>query len=335
MYRESRLPADFECANNAKFGRRMKAKRLYTWVWLPAIALMASCSPVRKNVKKTAARNFAYSYCTPNQAIEEPVWEDSVGIDLSSGRISEHDRLLIRELGIGRYIAEVMRLRHDSADGSQIRLLKQLIADRVRTARVELESVIAELDCEGERADLAAVYLDKFNSRRNRRYTVASVVTGALTTVVGVLILGRSGQIAVGVGGGSVSAGLALATINPKGRKIAFYHERNLLRSIWTDTAENREYPRFVWHLLHEKQLSNSGKVTLAQSIRDRWMQFIFNGDPDKKQVALLFGDGGFYHADDLHMRAAMLNQLQSTIRSINQDLIGVVELIDPGRGAL
>ena len=293
------------------------------------MVILLSCGPVRKNVKKEAARNFTYSYCTPNQAIEEPVWEDSVGIDLPIGRISAHDRLLIRELGISRYIDQAMRLRPDSIDGSQLRLLKQLIADRVRTARVELESVIAELDCEGERANLAAVYLDNFNNRRNRRYTVASVVTGALTTVAGVLILGRSGQIAVGVGGGLLSAGLALATINPKGRKIAFYHERNLLRSIWSDTAVNHEYPRFVWHMLHQKELSNSGTVTLAQSIRDRWVQFVFNGDADKKQVALLFGDGGFYRADDLHMRAAMLDQLQSTIRSLNQDLIGVVELIE------
>lgn len=299
------------------------------------MAVLLSCGPVRKNAKKEAARNFTYSYCTPNHAIEEPVWEDSVGIDLPMDRISAHDRLLIRQLGISRYIDQAMRLRRDSIDGAQLRLLKQLIADRVRTARVELESVIAELDCEGERANLAAVYLDNYNNRRNRRYTVASVVTGALTTVAGVLILGRSGQIAVGVGGGLVSAGLALATINPKGRKIAFYHERNLLRSIWSDSAENREYPRFVWHMLHEKQLSNSGTVTLAQSIRDRWLQFVFNGDPDKKQVALLFGDGGFYHADDLHMRAAMLDQLQATIRSLNQDLIGVVELIDPGPGAI
>src|ERR1700761_382219 len=205
----------------------MKAK-LYFIVWLPAILLLASCGPARKNSKKTAARNFTYSYCTPNHMIEEPVWEDSVEIDLPAGRISGHDRLLIRELGISKYIDEALRLRHDSMDGSQIRLLKQIIADRVRTARVELESVIAELDCEGERANLAALYLDNLNNRRNRWYTVSSVVTGALTTVVGVLIEGRSGQIAVGVSGGLVSAGLALATINPKGRKIAFYHERNL-----------------------------------------------------------------------------------------------------------
>jgi hypothetical protein len=95
------------------------------------------------------------------------------------------------------------------------------------------------------------------------------------------------------------------------------------------DSASNKNYPVFVWNILHEKQFSNSGEVTLAQSIRGRWMQFEFNGKPDKKQIDLLFGSGGFYHADDLHMRAAMLNQLQSTIRSINQDLVGVVEFIE------
>jgi hypothetical protein len=257
------------------------------------------------------------------------VWEDSLAVDLPMGRISAHDRLLIKDLGISRLIEQALRLRRDSVDGPELRSLKELVADRLRTARVELESVAAELDCEGERADMAAVYLDNLNNRRNRWYTVSSVVTGALTTVAGVLIEGRSGQIAVGVSGGLLSAGLALATINPKGRKIAFYHERNLLRPIWTDTAVNREYPRFVWHMLHEKALSNSGEVTLASSVRSRWLQFVFNGDPDKKQVALLFGDGGSYHSDELHMRAAMLNQLQSTIRSINQDLIGIVELIE------
>jgi hypothetical protein len=69
--------------------------------------------------------------------------------------------------------------------------------------------------------------------------------------------------------------------------------------------------------------------ILLAQSIRSRWLHFEFDGKPDQKQTDLLFGNGGFYHADDLHMRAAMLNQLQSTIRSINQDLVGVVEFIE------
>jgi hypothetical protein len=194
---------------------------------------------------------------------------------------------------------------------------------------VELESVSAELECEGERANLAAIYLDNMNNRRNRKLTVASVVAGALTTVAAAIIEGRSGQIATGVGGGLLSAGLALSTVNPKGRTIGFYHGRNLLHGIWVDSEVNKDYPVFVWHILREKQFSNSGEVTLVQSIRNRWLQFEFDGEPDKKQTDLLFGVGGAYHADELHMRAAMLNQLQSTIRSINQDLVGVVEFIE------
>lgn len=293
------------------------------YIW---ILLLASCSAAKHNGE---GRNFTYSYCEPNHTIGGLVWADSAGPGLPAGRISAHDRILYRELGITSFIVEALSLKGDSTSYPTVRLLKQRVADRVRTARVELESVSAELDCEGERANLAAIYLDNLNSRRNRKLTVASVVVGALTTVAATLIEGRSGQIATGVGGGVLSASLALSTINPRGRTIGFYHERNLLHGIWVDTASNREYPAFVWNILHEKQFSNSGEVTLAQSIRNRWLQFEFDGKPEKRQMGLLFGSGGLYHADELHMRAAMLNQLQSTIRSINQDLVGVVEYIE------
>jgi len=304
----------------------MRNNRYIFWVCLLGCGWMLSCSTAKH---AGDARNFTYSYCEPIHPGAGLVWADGAEPELPAGRFSPHDRVLYQELGIGSLILEALSLKGDTVDYARIGLLKQRVADRVRTARVELESVSAELDCEGERANLAAVYLDNLNSRRNRKLTVASVVTGALTTVASVLILGRSGQIGVGVGGGLLSAGLALSTINPKGRKIGFYHERNLLHGIWVDSASNKNYPVFVWNILHEKQFSNSGEVTLAQSIRGRWMQFEFNGKPDKKQIDLLFGSGGFYHADDLHMRAAMLNQLQSTIRSINQDLVGVVEFIE------
>ena len=290
------------------------------------MCMLVSCS-VAKHSRD--GRNFTYSYCEPNRTAGELIWADSTGPELPAGRLSPHDRILYRELGVSNFIVEALSLQGDSANYPRIRLLMQRIADRVRTARVELGSVSAELDCEGERSNLAAIYLDNINSRRNRKLTVASVVVGALTTVASTLIEGRSGQIATGVSGGLLSAGLALSTINPRGREIGFYHRHNLLRGIWVDSASNREYPVFIWNILHEKQFSNSGEVTLAQSIRSRWLQFEFNGKPDKKQTDLLFGDGGFYHADDLHMRAAMLNQLQSTIRSINQDLVGVVEFIE------
>ena len=130
----------------------------------------------------------------------------------------------------------------------------------------------------------------------------ASVVAGALTTAATALITQHNAQATVGISGGLVSAALALSTINPKGRKIEFYHERNLLRPIWDQTPVNTGYPLFVWKMLHTRQFSNSGSITLAESIRSRWLQFQLNGKADKDKEGLLFGSGGYYHSDELHL---------------------------------
>jgi len=80
---------------------------------------------------------------------------------------------------------------------------------------------------------------------------------------------------------------------------------------------------------LNEKYFSNSGKVSLVQSIKKRWLEFDLGKQVDKADEQLYFGAGGVYKADDLHTRAAMLNELQSTVRSINQDLQGLMLYIE------
>jgi|GEM_PF-5690272 hypothetical protein len=47
------------------------------------------------------------------------------------------------------------------------------------------------------------------------------------------------------------------------------------------------------------------------------------------RRLLLHCGRGGLYHADELHTHAAMLDQLQSTIQSINQDLASLVVVIE------
>ncbi|WP_170132748.1 hypothetical protein [Pedobacter cryoconitis] len=180
----------------------------------------------------------------------------------------------------------------------------------------------------GERADMAAAYLDGINSKRNTRLTVGSVIIGALTTVATAVITKNSVQTAVGIGGGLTSAGLGALTINPKGKQLEFEHDHNLLRTIWSEPKTNTDYPEFVWSMLHEKSFSNKGDVTLSQSIKNRWIQFEFDGHIDQDQETLLFGKGGYYRSDDLHTRATMINQLQSTIRSLNQDLTSLIAFI-------
>lgn len=299
------------------------------------LLLLSACHTTKKasSVKLEA---FKYNYCAPTvpylktsaiftdpQPIRETV--------KTATNISEHDVLLCQILGINSYINALWELKQDRSSDrtAQYLLLKQKINSRMSLAQSELDAVAAELDCEGERSDMAATYLDGLNSKRNRNLTVASVTLGALTTVATALIKNDGVQTGVGVSGGLVSAGLGALTINPKGKKVEFYHERNLLKPIWNEEVDNTDYPDFVWKILHEKKFSNKGDLSLAQSIKNRWITFEFDGKIEKEQKKLLFGTGGYYRSDDLHTRSAMINQLQSTIRSIHQDFTSLIRYID------
>jgi len=296
--------------------------------WLIFFYCLVACSCRTTRESRAREDNFKYSYCTPTVTYESPAWPDSGLSKIPPGGLSPHDSILSSILGIGAYLSELWTIPEDRGGELRRLSLKQKIDQRILVAETESAAVVAELDCEVERASLAGIYLDNLNSKYNHHLTIASVVTGALTTAATALLSQHNAQAAVGVSGGLVSAALALSTINPKGRKIEFYHEKNLLQPIWDQAPVNTGYPLFVWKMLHTRQFSNSGSVTLAESIRRRWLQFELNGKADKDKEGLLFGSGGYYHSDELHTRAAMLSQLQSTILSINQDLASLVVVI-------
>ncbi|NLU91905.1 hypothetical protein [Chitinophaga sp. Ak27] len=220
-------------------------------------------------------------------------------------------------------LQQLQLLRTDTSLAGRVKKmeLKQTIQQRCLLATTEIGSVAGELDCEGEKADQLARYLDNINSKRNTHFTVASIIVGAITTVASVVITKDAPKNAVAIGGGLLSAGLGAMTINANRKKVKLLHTRNLLQDIWYDTTASSIYSPFIRYMLHEPHFSNSGKVSLSASIRERWLQFDLRGTPSPGETRLYFGDGGVYTADDLHTRAAMLNELQSTIRSIHQDL--------------
>lgn len=260
------------------------------------------------------------------------LFKEKESVDLIKRHIpvSAHDQLLCHLLGISGYVNELWTLKKDSLNHNMTKylFLKQKISSRLLLAQSEINSVAAELDCEGERSDMAAHYLDGINGKRNTNFTVGALVVGAVTTVVTAIVKNNNVQNTIAITGGLAGAGLGAMTINPKGKKVEYLHDRNLLKSIWKDPASNADYPDFVWKMLHEKSFSNTGNSSLAQSIRDRWLKFGFDGKIDADQEALLFGTGGYYRADELHIRSSMTNQLQSTIRSMQQDLSSLVAFV-------
>lgn len=240
-------------------------------------------------------------------------------------RYSEHDLLIANGMGILPLLEALNRLERHATPTDQLEIVskRQQILNRLMLASIQISSVAAELDCEGERADRLATYLDQRDTRRIRRLTLLSVVVGAVTTVATALVQATGTNKAVGIGGGVVSAAFGSLAAFSSDRTIELIHQRNLLTDIWTQNKQSSVYPPFVWYVLNEKLFSNDGQHAVSYNIRHRWQDYVLNGTADEEK--LYFGKGGNYQADDLHARANMLNQLQSSVRSINQDLQSLV----------
>ncbi len=237
-------------------------------------------------------------------------------------RFSQHDLLVANAAGVLPLLRELIALKHTQEPDRRLKEagLRQKILNRLLLASTEVASLAAELDCEGQRADQLAAYLDQKDDRRVRSLTLLSIGIGAVTTVVTALVQSNNPGKTIAIGGGLASGGLGGLAAFSSNKTVRFVHARNLLTDIWNQSRQSALYPPFVWYVLTEKQFSNSGQHSISYNIRQRWQGFALNAVSPAKQQ-LYFGQGGDYQADDLHIRSNMLNQLQSSVRSINQDL--------------
>lgn len=274
------------------------------------------------------------NYCAPSvpynyEGQPRPAWNTDSLLAVYA-RMPAHEVITANAVGILPLVQQLATAGNDSTVITRLRKveLRSQIQHYILLASTELAGVAAELDCEGERADQLGRYLDDLNTKRNTWLTVTSIVTGAITTVATVAISNSRAQNTVAISGGLLTAGLGALTINPGGRKMIVTHTRNLLTDIWYKPTLSVVYSPFIWYVLNEKRFSYSGKASLAENTKKRWIEFDFNNDIDAQKEKLFFGEGGRYKAGDLHARAAMLNELQSTIRSINQDLQSLMEYI-------
>jgi len=214
--------------------------------------------------------------------------------------------------------AELAELRQRQLIGAQVALVSSTIA-----------SLAAELDCEGERADQVAGYLKTQDDRRTQRLNVLSISIGAASGIGTTVIENKPGQYAFGIGGGLLAAGLGLLTLSQPGHTATFEHPRNLLAEVWAEQADPGLLPPSVWYMLRTPAFSNGGQTSIAHNTRQRWQHYGPLARPDSKQgralVALLFGPGGQYSADQLTVRANLLNELQSAVRLLNQELQGLL----------
>lgn len=290
------------------------------------VLLVFSACTASKNTQLLIAKD---SYCNPGKLAAEFQRTISSNTDSVLGsntelksKYAEQSILIMHALGIGSYVKRLEGLRQDTSMEARMAALslRQQIDNRILLADSEIDALAAELDCEGERIDQIAGYVDNINSARTTRLTVASIVVGAAAAAMGALINNDDWNKGVAIGAGALGAGLGLATLNPQGKKVTLFHDRNLLRNVWQQ-QNGHEVGPFVWYMLTEKRFSNAGTASLLSNTRQRWITYQFDGKSETAGRSVNFSSGGIYRAGDLHARAEMINQLQSVVRSIKQNI--------------
>lgn len=291
-----------------------------------AFLLFASCASSKRTVLASLSKE---SYCNPPgnfhhfnvQAIKDAKSVLATNADLRN-RYSVPSILIMDALGLDDEVRTIEALRTDTALRTQLKVstLKQKINSKMLLVNSEIDATTAELDCEGERVEQIAGYINEINSNNDTRLTVASIVLGAISGLAGAVISDSGWDNGVAIGTGVAGTALGFVMLNPKGKKAQLKHDRNLLENVWSNT-NNGEMAPFLWYMLTEEAFSNSGETSLLHNLRERWIMYQFEDDKDAAAKSVNFTKGGTYRADDLYARAQMINQLQAVARSTSQHL--------------
>lgn len=213
-----------------------------------------------------------------------------------------------------------------SASETKKLALRQQIIEKVTLANLEVSASLAYIDCEGERTDQLRDRLQRHETKRIERLTLASIIVGAGTVVsAGVLALtgaATAGNI-VSIVGGSSEAGLSVYAF--RDREIGeINHPNNMLQEVWDGPGDHSYFPQVVWRYLNSP-VSTDNPSTVRESLKTEWQTDELLGKPGsevkQRRMEQLFSNGGEYSLDDLRAREGMQDLLEARVSMFNQRL--------------
>src|SRR6202789_2939789 len=146
----------------------------------------------------------------------------------------------------------------DTSDRWQILWLHQRISEQVMAASLQVDATIAQIDNEIARANEVRGYLADRRDRAVSRTNLLSVLVGGAVgaTSSGLQLSSALTKPAagVGIGAGTLSAGLALTGIHQeKGKSSPFDFESNMLAEFFDrPTLPISRYPETIWIFLNQ-----------------------------------------------------------------------------------
>ena len=169
-------------------------------------------------------------------------------------------------------ISRLQKLSTSTApvDRWQILWLHQHISEQVMAASLQVDAALAQIDNEIAHANEVRGYLADRRDRTVSRANLLSVlVGGAVGATSSGLQLSSSltkPAAGVGIGAGTLSAGLAMVGIHAeKGKSSPFDFESNMLAEFFDrPTLPNSQYPATIWIFLNEPGRSEPGGASSA-----------------------------------------------------------------------
>lgn len=199
---------------------------------------------------------------------------------------------------------------------------------RLQLATLEVSSLVAEIECEVHRADEVQDRLKTLQSNRTTFQTILGVVFGGLANIAtgGIALAtsaGDTGNI-VSVAGGALEVMFG-SSANFTKTQQEFSHPHNHLAAFWQGDRNNVFFSERVWRFLTLPNIRDLEGHSLRDVMLEAWREEGRLGAPgsaqEQSREKLFFGEGGIYTSEDLHAREAMLQQLESSIQLMHQDL--------------
>jgi hypothetical protein len=267
----------------------------------------------------TSRSSFRYdSLITPPAAQQIPANA------FAEKRFSRRVIRIAASLGITNLLNEFAQLESETKtdQSKQLKLdeTRQKAYGQINLATIEISSVLAELECEANRASALKTYIEAQINERINRLNILSITVGAISgMIVGMLnIKNTNNQISVpliegiGVVGAAAGGYWALRQLAIS-RKAEFKHTRNHLQDIKENPQTSYIFPPAIWHFLITpfkiRDSTTTGRDILLRTFQNAGAM------EDAKITAILFGKGGLYSVEMLGMR---MNMLQLLITEIN-----------------
>lgn len=253
-------------------------------------------------------------------------------LPLSTAALSPRSVATASIIGAGAVVERLLALESGPRPGeptAQLELLlaRQALSDRILLAMLDLSRLHSEADCERERGDVLRGTLEKVEDRRQRAWTIAGVVVGAMTSILsgGLGLAGvDTAANATNVAGGMISAYSGMAAISDDTR-IVMQTPRNLLRDLYLGPERSDIFPPSTWRYLNRPLRSAGAEGTVREDLIRQWFGSGVLGEAgsqaEQQRLALITGDGGAYQTGDFAARSQMLDLFKATMSSMSDDV--------------